>query len=211
MATDDILQGAKDALSKAGSFTKSVEGKTPGTFAPKAAPKSAAPAAKSPQSGQTGIMREASDAGQGIKNRMEQSSKALGTFKKGGVVPKTGNYKLHQGEKVIPAEKANMDKNQMDMASAAMKAAKKPGKKLRMTIEQTDNDRFMVDHDEQGQEPNSRSRHAMSDVKELHQHIDKHFGSPNGSGVASNWEKDKAGDKEAQPSGKDTKAAGAKD
>lgn len=30
---------------------------------------------------------------------------ALGSFKKGGKVPKTGLYKLHKGEKVVPAKK----------------------------------------------------------------------------------------------------------
>jgi hypothetical protein len=30
----------------------------------------------------------------------------LGSFKKGGTVPKTGVYKLHKGEKVIPAAPA---------------------------------------------------------------------------------------------------------
>jgi hypothetical protein len=26
----------------------------------------------------------------------------MGSFKKGGEVPKTGNYKLHEGEQVVP-------------------------------------------------------------------------------------------------------------
>jgi hypothetical protein len=30
---------------------------------------------------------------------------AIGSFKKGGRVPKTGTYKLHKGEKVVPAKK----------------------------------------------------------------------------------------------------------
>ncbi len=33
------------------------------------------------------------------------AGKILGSFKKGGTVPKTGNYRLHEGEVVVPAGK----------------------------------------------------------------------------------------------------------
>ena len=32
----------------------------------------------------------------------------LGSFEKGGIVKKTGAYKLHKGEEVIPAKKREM-------------------------------------------------------------------------------------------------------
>jgi hypothetical protein len=40
-------------------------------------------------------------AGVGRKQEMKE---VLGSFKQGGTVPATGNYKLHKGEKVIPVE-----------------------------------------------------------------------------------------------------------
>ena len=45
--------------------------------------------------------KQASAAGdaQGVANAHAQ---ILGSFKKGGEVPKTGNYKLHEGEEVVP-------------------------------------------------------------------------------------------------------------
>jgi len=48
----------------------------------------------------------------------------LKSFKKGGKVKKTGVYKLHKGEKVVPAKKAKMKSNSSDSVfykSAGMK------------------------------------------------------------------------------------------
>ena len=38
-----------------------------------------------------------------MNSPVAQGAKAiLGSFKKGGTVPETGNYKLHEGEEVVP-------------------------------------------------------------------------------------------------------------
>lgn len=37
---------------------------------------------------------------------MPEAGRELRSFKKGGKVKKTGKYKLHKGEKVIPAKKS---------------------------------------------------------------------------------------------------------
>ncbi len=42
------------------------------------------------------------DGGRGLAN------KTLGSFKKGGKVKKTGIYKLHQGEMVVPKKSKGM-------------------------------------------------------------------------------------------------------
>lgn len=46
--------------------------------------------------------------------RKQQSQKVLGSFKQGGTVPKTGNYKLHKGEKVVPQESTSLYKKASD-------------------------------------------------------------------------------------------------
>jgi hypothetical protein len=41
----------------------------------------------------------------------DEQDRVLGSFKKGGTVKKTGLYKMHKGEAVIPAKKATEFKN----------------------------------------------------------------------------------------------------
>lgn len=50
---------------------------------------------------------------------------------------------------------------------------KKTKKKVHMRIRQTDNDAFNVEHEEMGAEPQN---FAFSKVKDLHAHIEKHYG-----------------------------------
>jgi hypothetical protein len=46
---------------------------------------------------------DSSKAGQGISSGI---GKIIGSFKKGGRVKRTGNYRLHAGEKVVTAKRA---------------------------------------------------------------------------------------------------------
>lgn len=60
----------------------------------------------------------------------KEMTRPLGSFKKGtDRVPKTGVYKLHEGEAVIPAEKNPM--NAADAMSGISKGDKKPPKKIK--------------------------------------------------------------------------------
>lgn len=36
--------------------------------------------------------------------------RVLGSFKRGGTVERTGNYRLHEGERVVPAKRGNKRK-----------------------------------------------------------------------------------------------------
>lgn len=103
-AVSKALAGAKSALAGARKFTQSTGDTDPSRFAAKPAASAPAPAAKKPE---TGIAREASDVGTGIKYRLEQQ-KSLGSMKKGGTIPKTGSYKMHKGEEVVTADKSNL-------------------------------------------------------------------------------------------------------
>lgn len=185
MANEDVLKGAKDALARADKFTKSAEGTTSSRFAPKATP---AAAASKPA---TQLDSDVSSVASGLKWRGEQA-KALGSFKKGGTVPKTGVYQLHKDEKVIPAEKAKqMDTKMMDAASQAL-GKSSPSKptmkaKLHMRITPTDNGTFVVDHEHRGgDEIKAPAQHGVMDVKGLLKHVGEHYGAK-----ASDWEQER--------------------
>lgn len=112
-----------------------------------------------------------------------QNQKVLGSLKKGGTIPKTGLYKLHKDEKVIPANKAKMMNKKMDMASmglAGKPPADKPArvkKTTHMSIEPTDNKGFIVRHEEHenGIPNGKRKHHAFPDAASMHKHVMKTF------------------------------------
>jgi hypothetical protein len=54
------------------------------------------------------LMSSAPKAGGQMGENARMKRELLGSFKKGGIVKKTGAYKLHKGEEVIPAKKREM-------------------------------------------------------------------------------------------------------
>jgi len=128
------LAGAKSALASANKFTASTGDKNPGMFSPKKAAPAPAPAKSAPSPSREGLKGEAFDAGAGIRERLKSQAEgkaAEGSFKKGGTVPKTGVYKLHKDEQVLPASK--MDKSVLDKATAALGTSQKPKHGMRST------------------------------------------------------------------------------
>lgn len=109
----------------------------------------------------------------------------MGSFKKGGVVPKTGPYKLHKGEKVIPAKKENeMKKKVTDAATAGLagkpEKATRPKKTTHTNIEPTDNKGFIVNHEEHenGMPTGKKKRHVFTKASDMHKHIVKMYPAP---------------------------------
>jgi hypothetical protein len=112
----------------------------------------------------------------------------LGSYKKGTKsVPKTGVYKLHKGEAVIPAKEnkekespaeKDMKKRMKDIAKKALSklgGEKKPRKKPKMHITPADNEGYHVQHDmQEGME--GTGMHVYPDLKGLIGHIQKHYG-----------------------------------
>ena len=103
--------------------------------------------------------------------------KPLGSFKKGGKVPKTGVYKLHEGEQVVPVGKV----------AGALGSGSKPKKKgsgkapHKMTIRKMDDNSFHVMHDHQssnkqemGTTPPSEE-FTVPNAKRLTQHVRQTF------------------------------------
>jgi hypothetical protein len=163
------LNAAKSALSKAGNFAKSVTGKSDGPL-PKPAPVAAAPAPKP-----AGLGDELKAKSDNV-NQFANAQKPLASFKKGtDSVPKTGVYKLHEGEKVTPA-----DQNKTNAAKKALDGAgKKKKKKGAIHIKPTDNDGFVVDHDSDPdeKEPMGKSQtHAIANIDDLVKHIQQKYG-----------------------------------
>lgn len=189
------VDSAKKALSSARTFTKSATGgKDPSLFAPKAAAPvvKATPAAPAPNVGDE--LKVKSDNVQ----QYADASKPMASFKEGtNYVPKTGNYTLHEGEKVTPA-KDNMAKSAL--SKAGKNVAKKKKKKGAVHITPTDNDGFVVDHDSDPESEKSMTtakggsaKHAIANVQDLVNHIQQHFGQG-----AADADKDDAAARDAQ-------------
>ena len=112
---------------------------------------------------------------------------ALGSFEKGTAhVPKTGVYKLHEGEAVIPKDK-NMDKLKDKMIDSLGGDSKKPKKEIKeMHIRKTANGKHIVKHVHHHPEHHPDEEHSMENMGELHQHMEDHAGTPNeGEGAES--------------------------
>lgn len=127
---------------------------------------------------QTG--KEASDIASGLKWNAEQSRAAgstLGQFKDGGKVPKTGKYKLHKGETVLTADEGKdiMKKSDMGMsAMAGLGSKKSKKKKMRMSIESSDNDGYITRHHAEGDEKEPMSKeetHVHPNMDALMKHV----------------------------------------
>ncbi len=114
-------------------------------------------------------------------------TKPLGSFKKGtSHVPKTGIYKLHEGEAVIPKDK-NMDNMKSKMTEALGGTDKKPKKEIKeMVHRKTTNGKHVIVHKHHHPEHHPDEEHAMENMAEVHQHMEDHAGTPNdGEGAES--------------------------
>jgi hypothetical protein len=113
-------------------------------------------------------------------------TKPLGSFKKGtSHVPKTGVYKLHEGEAVIPKEK-NMD-SMKDKMMDSLGDEKKPKKEIKeMVHRKTANGKHIIVHKHHSPAHHPDEEHAMENMAAVHQHMEDHAGTPNdGEGAES--------------------------
>jgi hypothetical protein len=107
---------------------------------------------------------------------IKEWTKPLGSYKEGtSRVPKTGNYTLHEGEAVIPAEKNPM--NAAD-AMAGISGKKAPRKALKsMHVTATDNKKHIVTHKHHHPEHHPDTTHAMDSPAEVGAHIAANAGN----------------------------------
>jgi hypothetical protein len=140
----------------------------------------------------------------------------LGSFKQGGTVPKTGVYKLHKDEKVIPAKSTGM-KDMMSMAGNALAHKKDGKKKVHLHIKPSDNDGYSIEQTEHMDgTPGMPTHHVYPDTEGVMEHVGRTYGHQPKSKTAQHsedspdWEQGRS-DKEAKPKGKKVEADGAKE
>lgn len=100
--TQSLLQSSADKTQQAADYEKKLSG-GPSDSSDSSTPKSSSQST-SKTAGQKAIESGAKKVGSAIKSGAQ---KIIGSFKDGGAVPKTGIYKLHEGEEVIPAGRAS--------------------------------------------------------------------------------------------------------
>jgi hypothetical protein len=109
--------------------------------------------------------------------------KPLGSYKKGTpYVPKTGVYKLHEGEAVVPKEKNTM--NAADAMAGITGKAKPPKEIKEMVHTKTHNNKHIVTHRHHHPEHHPDETHAFDNMSDVHSHMEDHAGVPNAGEAA---------------------------
>ena len=105
-------------------------------------------------------------------------AKPLGSLKHGtSHVPKTGVYKLHEGEAVVPKEKNTM--NALDAMAGITGKAKPPKEIKEMAHTKTHNGKHIVTHRHHHPEHHPDETHAFDNMADVHSHMEDHAGVPN--------------------------------
>jgi hypothetical protein len=119
------------------------------------------------------------------EKRMDVSemTKPLGSFKKGGKVPKTGVYELHKGEEVrTPSQHEKMQKHVMGLAESVLGHEEGPEKPMppkvdrQMHIKKLADNSFHIRHEHDHPEVHKDEEYSAKDLTELKKHMDDHFG-----------------------------------
>ena len=107
-------------------------------------------------------------------------SKPLGSYAKGtSHVPKTGIYKLHEGEAVIPKDK-NMDSIKDKMTEALGGSDKKPKKEIKeIRTRKGKSGGYIHEHHHTHPEHHSMEEHTSKDAAAMHDHMEEHMGEAN--------------------------------
>ena len=101
---------------------------------------------------------------------IREALKPLGSLKKGtDYVPKTGNYKLHEGEAVVPKEENTMNASD---AMAGLKSKAKPAKKIHKIVTHKTDDGKMI-HTHMHHHPNHHpdETHVSNNLQEAQDHM----------------------------------------
>ncbi len=112
-----------------------------------------------------------------VRIPVDQMTKPLGSFKEGtDYVPKTGLYKLHEGEAVKTKEENMADVYAHVPGRSEAKPAKKEIK--RMEITKSHNGKHIVKHIHH-HPAHEDETHVMNSMADLHSHLEDHAGTPN--------------------------------
>ena len=103
---------------------------------------------------------------------VDQYIKPLGSFEHGtDYVPKTGNYQLHEGEKVTPKEDNMADSKVFDMVPG--RSTKKPAKAIhKIEIRKSHDGKHILVHKHHHPTHHPDEEHVATDMAGLHDHLD---------------------------------------
>lgn len=109
---------------------------------------------------------------------MDRTAAPLAVLHKGtDYVPKTGNYRLEQGEAVVPKEKNMADDIFAHVPHRGSES--KPKKEIKeMVHSKSHNGKHIVVH-KHHHPAHPDETHVLNDMAELHQHMEDHAGTPN--------------------------------
>jgi hypothetical protein len=108
------------------------------------------------------------------EQRLDSEGNVIKSMKKGGEVKKTGLYKLHEGEEVVPKAQAALGKKKKG-------SGKVPHK---MTIRKMDDDSFHITHDHQSPTKNEmgttppQEEFTVPNAKHLVRHVRQTYNAP---------------------------------
>lgn len=102
--TQSLLSASQDKLAQAADYEKKLAS-GPASSSDSSADESKSSSTSAPKTAaQKTIESGAKKVGSVIKSGAQ---KVIGSFKDGGTVPKTGIYKLHEREEIVPAKRAS--------------------------------------------------------------------------------------------------------
>ena len=164
-----------------------------------ALPRNDAPAVKSPPSKVDLISSTAKFGDRGKEKRLDKDTtdtRPLGSFKHGtAYVPKTGNYKLHEGEAVTPAKD-----NMKNMYSKITEGDAKPKKEIKeMRVKKTHDGKHVVTHVHH-HPMHEDETHVADTAKDLAAHMAAHAGGAGSDGAPAGGGDDQMAQLTASPS-----------
>lgn len=130
----------------------------------------ATPAPKSEPASWEHIKRAVPPGEKPMYQKATEWAKPLGSFKQGtSHVPKTGVYKLHEGEAVIPKEKNTM--NAADAMAGITGKAKPPKKIHKITTHKSDDGKLIHTHQHHHAAHHPDETHVSNNMKEATDHM----------------------------------------
>lgn len=109
------------------------------------------------------------------EKRLDAEGNIIGQMKKGGMVPKTGNYKMHKGEVVLPKEHVMSLAEGVLSQEAPSEPPKPPKEDREMRVRRLKDKSFHIAHSHTRPEHYPDEEYSASDKKALLKHMNDHW------------------------------------
>jgi hypothetical protein len=111
---------------------------------------------------------------------VSEMTKPLPTYHKGiARVPKTGPANLEEGEAVIPKEANPMNHGGTYDLVKGMGKDEKPKKEISHMVHRKKESGHVIEHHHTHPDHHPMEEHAMSNMDDVHDHMEEHMGTPN--------------------------------